>query len=185
MCILHTLCTYITTSYVFKKTEREKERETKKRSCLFLPFFLFFFFFLFFLVFFRKPLRVKISLALDDFASRFKSKASGIRAQRIVRPLVFNVRRLKRSSTQDLRIYKKVRGTLREYSSLFLSLFLPLFHRFISICFNAFFAFYHDFPFFPSPPLSFDAINLFPLIRFDQVESLPLYTFFPLLPVAI
>lgn len=153
MCILHTLCTYITTSYVFKKTEREKERETKKRSCLFLPFFLFFFFFLFFLVFFRKPLRVKISLALDDFASRFKSKASGIRAQRIVRPLVFNVRRLKRSSTQDLRIYKKVRGTLREYSSLFLFLFLPLFHRFISICFNAFFAFYHDFPFFslPSP----------------------------------
>lgn len=183
--MLHTLCTYITTSYVFKKTEREKERETKKRSCLFRPFFLFFFFFLFFLVFFRKPLRVKISLALDDFASRFKSKASGIRAQRIVRPLVFNVRRLKRSSTQDLRIYKKVRGTLREYSSLFLSLFLPLFHRFISICFNAFFAFYHDFPFFPSPPLSFDAINLFPLIRFDQVESLPLYTFFPLLPVAI
>lgn len=163
MCILHTLCTYITTSYVFKKTEREKERETKKRSCLFLPFFLFFFFFLFFLVFFRKPLRVKISLALDDFASRFKSKASGIRAQRIVRPLVFNVRRLKRSSTQDLRIYKKVRGTLREYSSLFLSLFLPLFHRFISICFNAFFCIlsrFYDFPFFfpPSPSHSMQLI---------------------------
>lgn len=157
----------------------------KKDRVFSFPFSFFSFFFLFFLVFFRKPLRVKISLALDDFASRFKSKASGIRAQRIVRPLVFNVRRLKRSSTQDLRIYKKVRGTLREYSSLFLSLFLPLFHRFISICFNAFFAFYHDFPFFPSPPLSFDAINLFPLIRFDQVESLPLYTFFPLLPVAI
>lgn len=160
----------------------------KKDRVFSFPFSFFSFFFLFFLVFFRKPLRVKISLALDDFASRFKSKASGIRAQRIVRPLVFNVRRLKRSSTQDLRIYKEVRGTLREYSSLFLSLFLPLFHRFISICFNAFFCIlsrFYDFPFFSPPPLSFDAINLFPLIRFDQVESLPLYTFFPLLPVAI
>lgn len=171
-----------------KKRKGKKNVKRKKDRVFSFPFSFFFFFFLFFLVFLRKPLRVKISLALDDFASRFKSKASGIRAQRIVRPLVFNVRRLKRSSTQDLRIYKEVRGTLREYSSLFLSLFLPLFHRFISICFNAFFAFYHVSTislFFSPLPLSFDAINLFPLIRFDQVESLPLYTFFPLLPVAI
>lgn len=186
MCILHTLCTYITTSYVFKKTEREKERETKKRSCLFLPFFLFFFFFFYsFLCSFASLCELKSVLPLMTSRLVLNQKPQAYAHREFVRPLVFNVRRLKRSSTQDLRIYKEVRGTLREYSSLFLSLFLPLFHRFISICFNAFFAFYHDFPFFPSPPLSFDAINLFPLIRFDQVESLPLYTFFPLLPVAI
>lgn len=164
--------------------KRKGKKNVKRKKDRVFSFFLFFFFFLFFLVFFRKPLRVKISLALDDFASRFKSKASGIRAQRIVRPLVFNVRRLKRSSTQDLRIYKKVRGTLREFFSLSLSL-SPFISPFYFNMFQRIFCILSRFYDSPPPPLSFDAINLFPLIRFDQVESLPLYTFFPLLPVAI
>lgn len=136
-----------------KKRKGKKNVKRKKDRVFSFPFSFFSFFFLFFLVFFRKPLRVKISLALDDFASRFKSKASGIRAQRIVRPLVFNVRRLKRSSTQDLRIYKEVRGTLREYSSLFLSfsLYFTVLFQYVSTHFLHFITISLFFP--PPSPL--------------------------------
>ena len=155
----------------------------KKDRVFSFPFSFFSFFFLFFLVFFRKPLRVKISLALDDFASRFKSKASGIRAQRIVRPLVFNVRRLKRSFTRPTDIQESSRhANILLSFSLSFSLYFTVLFQYVSTHFLHFITISL---FFSPLPLSFDAINLFPLIRFDQVESLPLYTFFPLLPVAI
>lgn len=123
----------------------------KKDRVFSFPFSFFSFFFLFFLVFFRKPLRVKISLALDDFASRFKSKASGIRAQRIVRPLVFNVRRLKRSFTRPTDIQESSRHATRIFFSLSLSL-SPFISPFYFNMFQRIFCILSRFPFF-FPPL--------------------------------
>lgn len=136
-----------------KKRKGKKNVKRKKDRVFSFPFSFFSFFFLFFLVFFRKPLRVKISLALDDFASRFKSKASGIRAQRIRSSSCFQRATTKKIvDTRPTDIQGSSRHATRIFFSLSLSL-SPFISPFYFNMFQRIFCILSRFPFFslPSP----------------------------------
>lgn len=83
-----------------KYQRKQQTRRTKNIS------FVFLFFFSSFCV--RNPLRVNQSCPVTWLRVSFKSKASGIRAQRIVLPFLFNVKTKKRSSrrTYDTRRFE-------------------------------------------------------------------------------
>lgn len=92
--------------YVHIHAHVKYQRKQQTRRTKNISFFCIFFFFSSFCV--RNPLRVNQSCPVTWLRVSFKSKASGIRAQRIVLPFLFNVKTKKRSSrrTYDTRRFE-------------------------------------------------------------------------------